>query len=168
MAPAPIISIFRNSGGTPAARGVLVAGEYGTAGLFIPWPASLTDNVNFAVYAPASDGVPAEWLTPAEAWILKLPNEPLVGVVVFTEQPTQPGSVAAESQEVRSVIDDPTRSEWDVLKARRAKDLERLRKLGNSAEQCTPPAGVPGKPRILREESFRLGHGICRWLLRAY
>jgi hypothetical protein len=79
MAAAPTISIFRTSGGSPVAQGVLVtatrvraedAGEFSAdpfkAGLLSPWPGPLDENEPFGVQVPNSE----KWLIPDSVDVL--------------------------------------------------------------------------------------------------
>lgn len=105
MPSSPIISIFRSSGGQAVARGVLIAGTgdsvIGAAGLFSPWPESLTEGAEFSIYVPGSDGQPEECLQPKQLGILDLSREEhaTYGVVSFVEEPTNVSFQPATTQQ---------------------------------------------------------------------
>ena len=176
MAHAPIISIFLASGGPAVARGVLIAGTAGKSGLFLPWPGSLSKDMEFSVYVPESDDIAEEWLTPAEVGILGLESgmpefsdqqSPDLGVVSFTSEPARDGTEAKIGESTfLSIANDPERSLWAALEAARADDLTKLRELSVPAREHTPPPGTAGTPERQFATTVTVGSFICRFLLR--
>lgn len=175
MAHDPIVSIFLPSGGPAVAEGVLVAGRDGLSGLFSPWPKSLTEDVEFSVYVPGTEGNGEEWLEPKEVGVLERIDEQgrSLGVVTFIEDPAQPGREEAIDHATFDAIDrGPNGSRWAALKATRANDLKTLAELEGSTtpakERKVPPgsAARPQDTHIATATDVTPGDFFCRYLLR--
>lgn len=177
MAGAPVISIFRATGG-PVARGVLAQSPKGDkAGLFSPWPNPLTNKgAAFAVYVPASTDSEAAWLKPKEVWIGVDDKNRTVGVVSFTSYPSREGgAVSITEDEFKKIKPKPNGSLWDGLKAARANDFKTLVTLNSS--RVTSNDSVPNgnsrrttaKPQVFERRGVadrQFSDFFCRYLLR--
>lgn len=175
MASAPVISIYQATGG-PVARGVLVRPADGgdKSGLFSPWPKSLTEEVAFAVYLPAS----MEWLAPNNVWILEgIDNKNgTLGVVSFTSEPSlEAGAGSISKAEYDKIMARGNASLWDGLKAFRANDIRTLATLNSSRvipdDSLTNLNSKPAtaKPKVFERRGvadMQLNDFFCRYLLR--
>lgn len=168
MASATIISIFRSTGGPPVARGVLVQGSAGAAGLFTPWPKSLTDKVAFGVYVPAYMGIQAEWLAPDRVGILEgIDNKGgTLGLVSFTSTPARAGSI---HEQTFPDFAKPDVSFFDALKAARINDLQKLATVDGFLPNRELRPVTTGRPREVfaaKVAGIAPGDFFGRYLLR--
>lgn len=178
MASAPVISIFLSKGGPSVAHGVLVEGQDGAAGLFSPWPATLTGSVKFGVYVPGSGNVPEQWLAPDEVGILQGIDKGTgtLGLVSFTSNPASVGGIeTVPENEFLRLKATPGMSYWDALKAARKNDFETIKTLRRSL-----PSTLISRPRrerkpvragtarmfTARAADVRPHDFFCRYLLR--
>lgn len=178
MASAPVISIFLSKGGPSVAHGVLVQGRAGAAGLFSPWPATVTGNVKFGVYVPASTNEREEWLAPDEVGILKGIDKGVgtLGLVSFTSYPARAGGIETiDEKEFLKLKERPNSSYWDALKAARENDFEMLgtlrRSLPSTLISRTRRERKPVKAGAARMFTARAADVkprdfFCRYLLR--
>jgi hypothetical protein len=149
MASAPIIFIFRSTGGPPIARGVLVQGNAGAAGLFSPWPKSLTDKVAFGVYVPAYRHIQAQWLAPDRVGILEgIDNEDgTLGLVSFTSSPARAGGIDSIHEQAFLDFAKPNVSFSDALKAAMINDLQKLATFDGFLPNSELRPLITGRPR---------------------
>jgi hypothetical protein len=175
----PIISVYRRGvdtvqsagftpkPGLPVARGALILGKDGYSGLFSAWPGSLVDE-EFGIYIPGAEGGKGQWFDPDEVAVVQGDESGRTfGVVSFVvKDPIWPAGRASDVK-AGEVKNQSNASNWDVVKASLANNLETLHKLEHILphEQLIPETAAKPKAEFLTVASISPGDFVCRYLL---